>query len=609
MAKIGESTLIAPDRQIEALSFNLKTKKVELRKVTCFSKTKRKNILEITANTGHKIKVSDKHPMIIHEKDKFKVRFAKDLKEGDQIPLVLELPEKEIDNSIDLISKIPKGWYKKIRVKPLKADFRKFKDIISNKKEWKSNKTIQARIHDSYVKYNFLPLKLFLEIEDELPFDRESILLVTGRGPSTNQIKAIIPLDKDFMRLLGYYLSEGCVTKDKSRRVRFTFHSEESDLIEDTTNCLKKLGLNYSKYKDKNFKSLTIKASSNIFGFLIQNILKCGKDSYDAKIPNDFVVAPKKLRRELLKGLMRGDGGVYFENRIKNYKKNNKSYSHKTCSATANFFSISKELFHQTSLLLLSEGITHSFDKNRPLLTISGYKNLKKLIPIFSGEKKGKIEKYFKNKCKYTKSLNHQIYDTYSTVPIQSIKLLPPAELYSLEVEGTNTFVTDCGIITHNCISVDPYYLIEKAKRLGFDHKFLKLARTINNSMPRYTINLVVDALNNVGKSVKGSNIGILGLAYKGGVGDLRESPALHVVKALEEKGAKLKIFDPYIPSMSNCSIDEAINNVDAVVLLTSHQEFKDLDYSNSKIVIDGRNFLDKNRIKQTCNYFGIGRE
>ncbi len=102
-----------------------------------------------------------------------------------------------------------------------------------------------------------------------------------------------------------------------------------------------------------------------------------------------------------------------------------------------------------------------------------------------------------------------------------------------------------------HCIPVDPYYLIEKAKENDFDHKFLRMARSINNSMPQYTVELLQAEMNGIKKSLKGSNIGILGLSYKADVGDLRESPALKIMKKLKEKGAILHTFDPYLPEMS----------------------------------------------------------
>jgi len=103
-----------------------------------------------------------------------------------------------------------------------------------------------------------------------------------------------------------------------------------------------------------------------------------------------------------------------------------------------------------------------------------------------------------------------------------------------------------CGVGGH-CIPVDPYYLIERGKKEGFEHSFLSLARSINNSMPSYTIERVVEGLNEIKKSVKGINIAVLGLAYKSEIDDMRGSPAIEIIDGLKKMGANITIYDPYI--------------------------------------------------------------
>ena len=166
-----------------------------------------------------------------------------------------------------------------------------------------------------------------------------------------------------------------------------------------------------------------------------------------------------------------------------------------------------------------------------------------------------------------------------------------------------------------HCIPVDPYYLIEKAKENDFDHKFLRMARTSNNSMPAYTVELLQEILNQVEKSLKGTAIGILGVSYKANVGDLRESPALKVIEILEKHGAKLHIFDPYLPKKSNVrNIEELMEKSDAIVLLTNHKEFLDIapekfKDSGIKVIVDGLNCLDKEKLLELgIHYKGIGR-
>ena len=166
-----------------------------------------------------------------------------------------------------------------------------------------------------------------------------------------------------------------------------------------------------------------------------------------------------------------------------------------------------------------------------------------------------------------------------------------------------------------HCIAVDPYYLIERARQAGFDHKFLKLAREINNSMPGYTVGKLQSALNEIGKSVKGTAVGVLGLSYKANVGDIRESPSLKVIELLEGLGAKVQVYDPYFPEKSTVkSLEAFLKASEAVILATNHKAFLDLrpevyKRAKVKVIIDGKNALDKSALqKLEIIYKGIGR-
>lgn len=166
-----------------------------------------------------------------------------------------------------------------------------------------------------------------------------------------------------------------------------------------------------------------------------------------------------------------------------------------------------------------------------------------------------------------------------------------------------------------HCISVDPYYLISKAKQLGFDHKFLTLAREINESMPSYTVELLEQELKKIGKKLENAKVGVLGLAYKSNVDDTRESPSLKIIEILNERKANVSFFDPYVKKQSNVKdLNELLEKSDYIVLVTDHKEFREMDLNklkenNIKIVIDGRNCIDKEKIKDLgILYHGIGR-
>lgn len=170
-----------------------------------------------------------------------------------------------------------------------------------------------------------------------------------------------------------------------------------------------------------------------------------------------------------------------------------------------------------------------------------------------------------------------------------------------------------CGVGGH-CIPVDPYYLIAKAKKSGFNHGFLKKARSINNSMPAYTIELLENELKKLKIPIKKARIGILGLAYKENTSDLRESPSLKIIEILEKKGFKPLKFDPHIKTLSNCdSLNQLLQKSDYIILATAHKQFlkingKLLAKNNIKIIIDGRNCLNKtDLLKNNIIYKGIG--
>jgi len=162
---------------------------------------------------------------------------------------------------------------------------------------------------------------------------------------------------------------------------------------------------------------------------------------------------------------------------------------------------------------------------------------------------------------------------------------------------GFLPFYPGPGIGGH-CIAVDPFYLSWKMRLNGYEARFIHLADEINRSMPGYVVELVAEALNQGRRCLNGARILALGVAYKRGVGDTRESPALEVLDRLRERGAELAYADPYVPSIvvgGNTlkavePSDEEIGAADCVLILTDHPEF---DYRRvvevARLVVDTR--------------------
>jgi UDP-N-acetyl-D-glucosamine dehydrogenase len=123
-----------------------------------------------------------------------------------------------------------------------------------------------------------------------------------------------------------------------------------------------------------------------------------------------------------------------------------------------------------------------------------------------------------------------------------------------------------------HCLPVDPFYLTWRAREFHMSTEFIELAGKINQQMPYYCVERVEHALNDVAKAVKGSRILILGASYKGGVGDIRESPALRIIETLSDRGAVVSYSDPYVPELpklglAHVDIDHELGEYDAVVL------------------------------------------
>lgn len=150
-----------------------------------------------------------------------------------------------------------------------------------------------------------------------------------------------------------------------------------------------------------------------------------------------------------------------------------------------------------------------------------------------------------------------------------------------------------------HCIPIDPHYLSWKLKTLNYTARFIELASEVNTSMPLYVVDKVTNGLNDDAKSVRGSRILVLGVAYKPNVDDVRESPALDVIGLLRNKGADVVYHDPYVPKirleegemLHTCDYSaELLQDADCVVIVTNHRDY-DWQHvvDNSKLIVDTR--------------------
>ncbi|MFN0107197.1 MAG: nucleotide sugar dehydrogenase [Bryobacteraceae bacterium] len=164
---------------------------------------------------------------------------------------------------------------------------------------------------------------------------------------------------------------------------------------------------------------------------------------------------------------------------------------------------------------------------------------------------------------------------------------------------GFMAFYPGPGLGGH-CIPIDPFYLSWKTRQAGIEARFIELAGYINGQMPHFVVDKIQGALNDHSKSVKGSRVHILGVAYKKNIDDVRESPALDIIHLLQQRGAEVSYSDPYVTDLrhegqelQSVSVAEGCRAADCVVVVTDHKDFA---YSEvlevSKLIVDTRNAM-----------------
>ncbi|MFM8720555.1 MAG: nucleotide sugar dehydrogenase [Chthoniobacterales bacterium] len=201
-------------------------------------------------------------------------------------------------------------------------------------------------------------------------------------------------------------------------------------------------------------------------------------------------------------------------------------------------------------------------------------------------------------------ALVNELKRIYSSMGIDIWEVIEAAKTKPF---GYMPFYPGPGVGGH-CIPIDPFYLTWKAKEFNYDTRFIELAGQINRSMPFYVVNHLLEAMNAAGKSLRGSRVLVLGLAYKPGISDDRESPAYHIIDLLAQKGAEVEYFDEHVPKIppghdhwsGHSSIlwsERVLPTFNAAVVCTAHPGVRyDQLADHVLIIVDACNVVPKNR-------------
>jgi UDPglucose 6-dehydrogenase len=194
-------------------------------------------------------------------------------------------------------------------------------------------------------------------------------------------------------------------------------------------------------------------------------------------------------------------------------------------------------------------------------------------------------------------------------------------DVYSIEVEGTETFVTDHGLVVHNCFPKDLAAFIRISEKLGYDFELLKAVEKVNADQRRFFIKKIEEALWNI----SGKTIAVWGLSFKPNTDDMRYAPSIEILSALAEGGARIRAYDPKAMEKAREALPQIIyaksayaaaRGADCLVILTEWEEFKNASLKKLKsalvspLVIDGRNLFDPAVMARAgFRYVSIGRK
>jgi len=575
--------------------------------------------VRIKTRMGRQITVTADHPVVLYDKhaDTFKVVEARKVRPGDLMLAIVDIPHLAMEKFVDLLPYLVRSQLaESVKVRPRNCSLKDLpKEVFRQIPQTNPQKRYDFR------RRNYMPLWVYDCLRRNGAIKDDDLLLFTAKGKPT-YCPSRFPVDEDFMRLIGYYIAEGCIVTDKGRngivreRVNFTFGVHETEYLNDLRRILRRYGIRYLERRSGN--SVTIAVSSKVFAFLFRDVLKCGTRSEDKRLPQIAFNVDKPLRLALLQGLFSGDGSISLLNGGRN--------------ACLEYATVSKPLADGVILLLHSLGIVASLKtcwmrkSKQPtyIVRVNGLRQMKQLISVFR-QKRGKdLREILARYQRAIRPNGYHHHDGFVALPVASVERFHDRrEVYSMETEN-GLLVAGSGLVVHNCLPKDLKAFIRIAEEHNVDFSLLKEVERINEARIDKFVRKVQKAL----WVLKDKTLAIWGLAFKPNTDDIREAPSLKIVRRLLDEGANLRLYDPAAmdnvrqvfpedpPRLVYCrSALEAATGAHAILLVTEWDEFKQVDWHQVKqvvalpIVIDGRNCLDPTKLQEVgFEYYGMGR-
>jgi UDPglucose 6-dehydrogenase len=451
----------------------------------------------------------------------------------------------------------------------------------------------------------------------EIPVTGSAMRLKAGSRMVASEIR----LDEAFWRVLGLYLAEGNSFRGTQGpglldRVRWSFHPRrEQHLADEVGDFCARHGLSPRVWRTET--AMLVEVASPLFATWWTRVLGLGRTCYQQRLPDLIWDRPQADKWALLSGLFEGDGSW--------------SLVGGGPSVTIEMGTVSDELADGVLRLLEDVGIvasrrigrTKGSTKDTHWIRVSGADQVERAIQLVPRRDRVGVLSSVAKQAKRMAPAGFRRFDNgLPWVRVVSAKAGWDAmPVYCMEVPGAHNFVTSGGLVVSNCFPKDVTALKQLAGNTGYHFQLLTAVIEVNELQKRRTIGKLQKHLG----SLVGKEIALLGVAFKPHTDDVREATSLVLAGRLHGEGANVRVYDPVATArareiLGDAEICEtaldAVDGADAVVLVTEWPEFLELDWAGevkkrlkSPVVVDGRNFLDRDALVAAgFTYEGIGR-
>jgi UDPglucose 6-dehydrogenase len=438
-----------------------------------------------------------------------------------------------------------------------------------------------------------------------------------GTTKNGTHAHSIVTLDRDFWRVVGLYIAEGCTTTDgrNSGLIHWSFHkAREQHLVDEVMAYWLRHNVRAKAYQAPT--SHLVKVRSRLLAAWWTQVLGLGRTSYEQRLPDLIWDRPAADKWALLSGLFEGDGSWSLINGGP--------------SVIIEFGTISDELADGVMRLLASIGIVASqrigrgakSTKDTHWIRISGADQVERAIQLIpERDRAGAVASIALQRKRIAPTGYRRFDDGPAWVRVTSNERRPYAgSVYSLEIPYAHTIVTTNSITSANCFPKDVSALKQLAGNSGYHFQLLTAVIEVNELQKRRVMSKLQKHLG----SLVGTTVALLGVAFKPETDDMREASSLVLSARLQADGARVRAYDPVASDEAGTlmlgvdfseSALEAIDGADACVLVTEWPEFAELDFAEvarrmrGTVLVDGRNFFDRASVEAAgLTYEGIGR-